>query len=62
MTRTCTVMNMLLKEAPDLIMRYAALEKLTRERVAVMESGGKPSWELAWEKRRAAELGEGRNR
>jgi hypothetical protein len=59
MTRTCTVMNMLLKEAPDLIMRYAALEKLRRDRVVVMESGRKPSWELAWEKRRAAELGRG---
>jgi len=50
------VMNMLLDEAPDLIVRYAALEKLTRERVSIMERGGKASWELAWEKRRAVEL------
>jgi hypothetical protein len=50
-------MNMLLQEAPDLIMRYAALEKLARERVAIAANGIKPSWELAWEKRRAAEMG-----
>jgi len=56
-TRSCNIMNMLLEEAPDLIMRYAELEKLTRERVAVLEAGGKASWEVAWEKRRAAELG-----
>jgi len=53
-------MNMLLEEAPDLIVRYAALEKLMRERIADMESGKKASWELAWEKRRAAEFREGR--
>jgi hypothetical protein len=57
MTRTCTVMNMLLQEAPDLIVRFAALDKLGRERVAMAESGRKPSWELAWEKGRVAEMG-----
>lgn len=50
-------MNMLLDESPDLIARYAALEKLTKERVEVMEKGGKAEWEVAWEKRRKAELG-----
>lgn len=62
MTRTCTVMNMLLQEAPDLIVRYAALEKLARERVAMAADGRKPSWEVAWEKRREAELGLRRSR
>lgn len=57
MTRTCTVMNMLLQEAPDLIVRYAALDKLARERVAIAASGRKPSWELAWEKRRSVDMG-----
>jgi len=56
-TRSCNIMNMLLEEAPDLIARYAALEKLTRERVEVLERGGKAEWEVAWEKRRKAELG-----
>jgi len=50
-------MNMLLDEAPDLISRYAALEKLTRERVEILEQGGKADWEVAWERRRKAELG-----
>jgi hypothetical protein len=54
-------MNMLLGEAPDLIVRYAALEKLTLERVTIMEGGGKASWELAWEKRRAVELEGGKS-
>jgi len=54
-------MNLLLDEAPDLIVRYAALEKLTRERVEAMERGGKPSWELAWEKRRAVEMAGGKS-
>lgn len=62
MTRTCTIMNMLLQEAPDLIVRYAALERLARERVADAMNGRKPSWELAWEKRRAAESGLRRSR
>ena len=55
-------MNMLLQEAPDLIVRYAALERLVRERVADAINGRKPSWELAWEKRRAAESGLRRSR
>jgi len=49
-------MNMLLELAPDLIVRYAALEKLAKERVESMERGEKASWEIAWEKRRQAEL------
>jgi hypothetical protein len=50
-------MNMLLQEAPDLIVRYAQLEKLTTERIYAVENGEKPSWEVAWLKRRRAELG-----
>lgn len=55
--RSCDIMNMLLVEAPELIVRYSEIEKLTKERVAVMERGEKPSWEVAWEKRMKAELG-----
>lgn len=55
-------MNMLLQEAPDLIVRYAALEKLVRERIAMAINGRKPIWELAWEKRRAVEMRQRRYR
>jgi hypothetical protein len=50
-------MNMLLGRAPELIVRYAALEKITRERIETMERGEKATWEVAWEKRMKAELG-----
>ncbi|KAG9242288.1 hypothetical protein BJ878DRAFT_179417 [Calycina marina] len=56
-TRSCYIMNMLLEEAPDLISRYAALERLTKERMEFFERGGKAEWEVAWETRRRAELG-----
>lgn len=55
-------MNMLLQEAPELIVRYGALEMLARERVAIAVDGRKPSWELAWEKRKVQEVRLGRSR
>jgi hypothetical protein len=48
-------MNMLLENAPELILRYQAIVKLMRERMALTERGEKPEWEQAWEKRTAAE-------
>ena len=56
-TRSCDIMNMLLEEAPDLIVRYAELEQLTKQRIIAAEKGEKQSWEVAWTKRRRAELG-----
>jgi hypothetical protein len=57
MQRLCDVMNMLLEEAPELITRYAMLERTTRERIAAMERGERAAWEVAWEKKIKAELG-----